>query len=252
LTSRAALQRHLVEDVPGSGKTTLALQYLMAGVRNGETVLYVTLSETEDELRLVASSHGWSLEGITIRELSPSESELEPDEQNTMFHPSEIELAATTRAVLDDIERLKPSRVVFDSFSELRLLAGSALRYRRQILTLKQFFARRNCTVLLLDDMTASDHDLQMRSIAHGVVLLEQVQPEYGAQRRRLQVLKYRGVHFRGGYHDYAIHRGGLAVFPRLVAAEHRQNGSRSRMASTITALDQLLGGGIEEGTSTA
>jgi circadian clock protein KaiC len=241
----------LVEGVPGAGKTTLALQFLMTGARLGESVLYVTLSETEEELRSVATSHGWSLDGITIRELSPTESELEPDEQNTMFHPSEIELATTTARVLDDVDRLKPARVIFDSLSELRLLAGTALRYRRQILALKQFLANRLCTVLLLDDMTATDHDLQMRSIAHGVVLLEQIRPEYGAQRRRLSVIKYRGVQFRGGYHDYAIERGGIVVFPRLVAAEHRQVSTRTRLASDVPALDELMGGGIEEGTST-
>lgn len=241
----------LVEGVPGSGKTTLALQFLMAGAQLGETVLYVTLSETEEELRSVAASHGWTLEGITIRELSPSEAELERDEQNTMFHPSEIEMAATTRRVLDDVDGLKPARIVFDSLSELRLLAGSALRYRRQILGLKQFLANRQCTVLLLDDMTVTDHDLQLRSIAHGVVLLEQIQPEYGSQRWRLSIVKYRGVQFRGGYHDYAIQKGGITVYPRLVAAEHRQLVTRARLASEVPALDELLGGGVEEGTST-
>jgi circadian clock protein KaiC len=241
----------LVEGVPGSGKTTLALQFLASGADAGESVLYVTMSETEEELRSVAASHGWSLAGITIRELAPSENELEPDEQNTMFYPAEVELAATTKSVLDEVERLKPARVVFDSLSELRLLAGSPLPYRRQILALKQFFANRQCTVLLLDDLTAADHDLQVQSIAHGVVRLEQLQPEYGSQRRRLRVMKYRGVHFRGGFHDYSIQRGGLLVFPRLVAAEHRQLTSRARIPSAIPALDELLGGGIEEGTST-
>lgn len=241
----------LVEGVPGSGKTTLALQFLRAGAAAGENVLYVTLSETEEELQSVVSSHGWTLDGITVRELSPSENELEPDEQNTMFHPSEIELAATTRRVLDDVERLKPTRVVFDSLSELRLLAGSPLRYRRQILALKQFMAHRQCTVLLLDDMTTVHHDLQMRSIAHGVVLLEQIHPEYGSQRRRLSVVKYRGVQFRGGYHDYTIERGGLVVFPRLVAAEHRQASPQAQLESGVPALDALLGGGLDEGSST-
>ena len=241
----------LVEGVPGSGKTTLALQFLMSGARAGETVLYVTLSETEEELRSVATSHGWTLDGITIRELSPSESDLEPDEQNTMFHPSEFELASTTQRVLEDVERLKPTRVVLDSLSELRLLAGNALRYRRQILALKQFLANRQVTVILLDDMTATEHDLQMRSIAHGVVLLEQIHPEYGSQRRRLTVIKYRGVQFRGGYHDYAIRKGGIEVFPRLVAAEHRRQSTRARLSSDLPALDDLFGGGIEEGTST-
>jgi circadian clock protein KaiC len=241
----------LVEGVPGSGKTTLALQFLMAGAAAGETVLYVTLSETEEELQAVVRSHGWTLDGITVHELSPSAAELEPDEQNTMFHPSEIELAATTRRVLDDVERLKPTRVVFDSLSELRLLAGSPLRYRRQILALKQFMAHRQCTVLLLDDMTAVHHDLQMRSIAHGVLLLEQIHPEYGSQRRRLSIVKYRGVAFRGGYHDYTIERGGLVVFPRLVAAEHRQASPRLQLGSGEPALDALLGGGLDEGSST-
>jgi circadian clock protein KaiC len=241
----------LVEGVPGSGKTTLAVQFLMNGAALGEPVLYVTLSETEEELRSVAESHGWDLTGVTIHELTPSESELEPDEQNMMFHPSELELAETTRRILRDVERLKPKRLVFDSLSEMRLLAGNALRYRRQILALKHFFSTRDCTVLLLDDLTASDHDLQMRSIAHGVLLLDQLNPEYGAERRRLRMLKYRGVRFRGGYHDYVIREGGIVVFPRLVAAEHRQSRERRKLRSDIEELDALLGGGIEEGTST-
>ena len=252
LTGGLARRRlYLVEGVPGSGKTTLALQFLMAGAAAGESVLYVTLSETEEELRTVAESHGWSLDGIQIRELTPDEGALDADEQNTMFHPSELELASTTKLILGDVERLKPTRVVFDSLSELRLLAGTALRYRRQILALKQFFATRDCTVILLDDMTASDHDLQVQSIAHGVVLLEQLTPEYGGERRRLRVVKYRGVRFRGGFHDYKINPGGLHVFPRLVAAEHRQASTRSRLPSDIPELDALLGGGLEDGTST-
>ncbi len=242
---------YLIEGRPGSGKTTLAMQFLMDGARLGESVLYITLSETEEELRAVAVSHGWNLDGVEIRELVPAEASLDPDEQNTMFHPSELELASTMKAFLMDVERLKPSRVVFDSMSELRLLAGAALRYRRQILALKQFFSTRDCTVLLLDDMTATDHDLQMQSIAHGVLLLEQLNPEYGAERRRLRVVKYRGVKFRGGFHDYVIYRGGIHVFPRLVAAEHRQETTRAKLQSDIPALDALLGGGIEEGTST-
>jgi circadian clock protein KaiC len=242
---------YLIEGVPGSGKTTLAMQFLMAGAAAGESVLYITLSETEEELRSVADSHGWTLDGVRMREVAPPEAALDFDEQNTMFHPSEVELAATTKLILEDVHRIKPTRVVFDSLSELRLLAGSALRYRRQILALKQFFAVRDCTVVLLDDMTATDHDLQMQSIAHGVIRLEQLNPEYGAERRRLRIVKYRGVKFRGGYHDYVIQRGGLEVFPRLVAAEHRQLVARAKLPSDIAELDALLGGGIEEGTST-
>lgn len=242
---------YLVEGVPGSGKTTLALQFLLEGVRRGEPVLYVTLSETMEELRGVAESHGWKLDGIHVRELVPSEESLRPDEQYTMFHPSEIELSETTKTILIDVEQHRPVRVVFDSLSELRLLAGNPLRYRRQILALKQFFAGRSCTVVLLDDMTSADHDLQVQSIAHGVLLLEQLNPDYGAERRRLRVVKFRGSRFRGGYHDYAIRRGGLEVFPRLVAGEHRPPAVSDVLASGLTELDALLGGGIERGTST-
>src|SRR5689334_13382436 len=242
---------YLIEGVPGSGKTTLSLQFLREGVRLGEPVLYVTLSETQEELDEVAASHGWSLDGITIRELVPSESALDPSEQYTMFHPADVELSETTKAILADVERIKPARVVFDSLSELKLLAGNPLRYRRQILALKQYFAGRQCTVMLLDDLTASDRDLQVQSIAHGVVLLEQLNPEYGAERRRLRIVKYRGVPFRGGFHDYLIRRGGLHVFPRLVAAEHRQSVEGPVLSSGIPGLDRLLGGGLDLGTST-
>jgi circadian clock protein KaiC len=241
----------LVEGMPGSGKTTLAMQFLLAGAAAGEPVLYVTLSETSDELRAVAKSHGWNLDEVHLRELTPSEDELETSEQNTLFHPSELELVDTTKRILADVEEIKPTRLVFDSLSELRLLAGNALRYRRQILALKHFFSTRRCTVVLLDDLTSSDRDLQMQSIAHGVLLLEQTNPEYGAERRRLRVVKYRGVQFRGGYHDYVIRRGGIQVFPRLVASEHRAPIARGRIASDIRELDSLLGGGLEEGTST-
>jgi circadian clock protein KaiC len=242
---------YLVEGVPGSGKTTLAMQFLMEGARLGESVLYITLSETAEEIASVAASHGWDLTGVTIRELLPHEGSLEAEDQYTMYHPSEVELAATTKLILEDVDRLKPSRVVFDSLSELRLVAGNPLRYRRQILALKQYFATRNCTVILLDDMTASDHDLHVQSIAHGVVLLQHMSPEYGAERRRLRVIKYRGTAYRGGYHDYVIKRGGLMVFPRLIAAEHRGSKAGARLKSNVDELDSLLGGGIEEGTST-
>ena len=242
---------YLLEGMPGSGKTTLALQFLMEGARRGEPVLYVTLSETEEELRAVARSHGWTLEGVVIRELTPAVNSLGPDEQYTVFHPSEVELSETTDRILQDVERTKPSRVVFDSLSELRLLAGSPLRYRRQILAFKQFFSGRRCTVLLLDDLTASAHDLQVHSIAHGAILLEHTIPAFGGQRRRLSVTKYRGSEFRDGYHDYTIRRGGLDVYPRLVAAEHRQQSTRVRLSSGLDGLDSLLGGGLERGTST-
>jgi circadian clock protein KaiC len=242
---------YLIEGMPGSGKTTLALQFLLEGARRRESVLYVTLSETAEELRAVACSHGWSLDGIHVRELVPSEQELKPDERYTLFHPSEVELGETTRQILEEVERIRPTRVVFDSLSELRLLAGSPLRYRRQILALKQFFSGRRCTVLLLDDRTSTEKDLQVQSIAHGVVTLEQLAPDYGAERRRLRVLKYRGIQFRGGLHDFVIRRGGLRVFPRLVASEHRPPPLRDKLASGIRELDTLLGGGIERGTST-
>jgi len=242
---------YLIEGVPGSGKTTLAMQYLLEGARHGEPVLYVTLSETEEELRAMARSHDWDLSGITIRELVPPEESLQPAEQYTMFHPAEVELSETTRTILADVESLKPTRLVFDSLSELRLLAGDPLRYRRQLLALKQFFRGRRCTVLLLDDLTSSGRDLQVQSIAHGVVLLEQLLPEYGADRRRLRVLKHRGRRFRGGYHDYVISTGGLNVFPRLVAAEHRHGWGEEKFSSGIQGLDTLVGGGLEAGTST-
>ena len=241
----------LIEGVPGSGKTTLALQFLLDGVAKGEKVLYVTLSETVEELQEVATSHGWTLNGIAVRDISPSADSLDPGQEYTMFHPSEVELGETTKVILADVEQNRPTRVVFDSLSELRLLAGNPLRYRRQILALKQFFSGRKCTVLLLDDLTSAQHDLQVQSIAHGVVALEQLNPEYGAERRRLSVRKYRGVSFRGGLHDYSIRRGGLEVFPRLVTADTPPNTALEKLGSGIKELDQLLGGGLERGTST-
>jgi circadian clock protein KaiC len=242
---------YLIEGMPGSGKTTLAFQFLLEGARVGERVMYVTLSETADEMKSVAESHGWDVRGVTIRELVPPSDLLQPSEQYTVFHPSEVELADTTKRILDEVEQSKPTRVVFDSLSELRLLAGSPLRYRRQILSLKQYFAGKRCTVLLLDDLTASEHDLQVLSIAHGALLLEHTMPAFGSLRRRLSVTKYRGSTFRGGFHDYTIVRGGLEVFPRLVAAEHRREPGRDRLESGLTGLDRLLGGGLERGTST-
>jgi circadian clock protein KaiC len=241
---------YLVEGDPGAGKTTLALQFLLEGARAGERGLYVTLSETKEELDEVARSHGWSLDPLTVCELIPSEESLLPDAQTRMFHPSEVELSETTRAVLAEVERIKPTRVVFDSLSEMRLLAQNPLRYRRQILGLKQFFAGRQCTVLLLDDRTSEVNDLHLQSLAHGVVTLEQLAPEYGAERRRLRVVKMRGKLFRGGFHDFTIIRGGLEVYPRLVAAEHRRPFEPGQLKSGVAALDALLGGGLDRGTS--
>ncbi len=242
---------YLVEGMPGSGKTTLAFQFLMEGARLGERVLYVTLSETENEIRSVGASHGWSLDGVVIHEAIPTENSLSPAEQYTMFHPAEVELGETTQRVLSEVDQTRPARVVFDSLSELRLLAGNPLRYRRQILALKRFFAGRRCTVLLLDDLTAAGRDLQVQSIAHGAILLEHSIPKYGLQRRQLSITKFRGSDFRGGYHDYAIRKGGLDVYPRLIASEHPQTSTRDRLESGIKEFDTLLGGGIERGTST-
>lgn len=241
---------YLVEGNPGAGKTTLALQFLLEGARRGERGLYVTLSESKTELAGVARSHGWSLDGIDLFELIPSEASLRPDTQYTIFHPSEVELSTTTKQVLAEVERVRPSRVVFDSLSELRLLAQNQLRYRRQILALKQFFAGRGATVLLLDDRSGVESDEHLQSIAHGVVSLEQMAPEFGAERRRLRVVKLRGATYRGGYHDFVIATGGLDVFPRLVAAEHRPEFEPGRLSSGVAAVDALLGGGPEFGTS--
>ena len=240
----------LVEGDPGTGKTTLALQFLIEGVRQGEKGLYVTLSESTEELAAVAASHGWSLEGIEVFELMPDEEALRPDAQYTVFHPSEVELTSTTQAIFETIARVNPVRVVFDSLSELRLLARDSLRYRRQILAFKQFFSHRHATVLMLDDRTGEDGDLQLRSLAHGVLLLEQLALDYGAERRKLRVVKMRGVLYRGGYHDYTIRTGGIVVFPRLVAAEHHTPFKRGAVLSGVSELDELLGGGLDRGTS--
>jgi circadian clock protein KaiC len=242
---------YLIEGDPGTGKTTLALQFLLEGARRGEPVLYVTLSETKEELTAVADSHGWSLEGVTLHELVPPEESLKAEAQYTIFHPSEVELGETTRAVIGEVERIQPRRVVFDSLSEMRLLARDPLRYRRQILALKQFFAGRKSTVLLLDDRTSADADLQVQSIAHGVLMLEQLELDYGAERRRLRVSKLRGSRFRGGFHDFTIRTGGVEVFPRLVAAGRRNEFEAESVASGVAELDALLGGGLDRGTAT-
>ncbi|MDB4958321.1 MAG: circadian clock protein KaiC [Myxococcales bacterium] len=242
---------YLVDGDPGAGKTTLALQFLLAGVAAGERVLYITLSETETEIRLIADSHEWSLQGISMFELSALEQQMCIDSENTIFHPSDIELTETTRTLLKRVDEIKPQRVVFDSLSELRLLAQSQLRYRREVLNLKQYFAGKHCTVMLLDDRTSDPNDMQLQSLAHGVLSMEQLAPEYGGDRRRLRVTKLRGSRFRSGYHDFIIETGGLAVYPRLVAAEHHVAFKRDCISSGLPELDRVLGGGIHRGTST-
>jgi circadian clock protein KaiC len=242
---------YLLEGAPGAGKTTVALQFLREGALLGEPVVYVTLSETEEELRGVAKSHGWTLDGVTIQELLPTPGALRAEDQYTVFHPSEMELGDTIERILAKVEEINPKRIVFDSLSELRLLSGNSLRYRRQILALKQFFTGRQCTVLLLDDMSGTRHDLQVQSIAHAVIRLEQFHSDYGATRRRMVVLKFRGKQFRGGFHDYLIERGGLRVFPRLGAPEPLPFRPHERMPSGLAELDDLMGGGLEKGTST-
>jgi circadian clock protein KaiC len=242
---------YLYEGRPGAGKTTLALQFLLEGARRGERVLYITLSETLEELRLVAKRHGWSLDGVDVFELIPPETTLDPERELTVLHPAEVELSETTKLVLDRVEKLNATRVVFDSLSELRLLAQSALRHRRQVLALKHFFASRQCTVILLDDLTSAGDDLQLHSISHGVVLLEQLAIEYGAERRRLRIVKMRGIKFRGGYHDFVIRRGGIEVFPRLIAAQHHTPFLGEFAPSGNAELDRMLGGGLERGTNT-
>jgi len=240
---------YLVEGSPGAGKTTLGLQFLLDGVAKGESGLYITLSETADELTAVAVSHGWDIGALSVFELA-GDHDLDPDAQQSVFHPSEVELGETTRNVMDRIDTVRPQRVVFDSLSEMRLLAQNPLRYRRQILALKQFFTSRACTVLLLDDKT-SQSDQHLHSIAHGVISLEQIAKEFGKERRRVNIIKMRGIRFRGGYHDYALDTGGITMFPRLVAAEHASDFTSMVHSSGSEGLDVLLGGGLMRGTNT-
>jgi circadian clock protein KaiC len=242
---------YLLEGDSGVGKTTLALQFLLEGARQNESCLYITLSETKDELLQVASSHGWSLDKIHLLELSAIEQQLKSETDHTFFHPSEVELNKTTKILTDAVEKFNPSRLVFDSLSELRLMAETPLRYRRQILTLKQFLAGKNVTILLLDDNTGDEKDQQVRSLAHGVLSLKKTSPVYGINRRNLLIEKIRGVKFREGYHEYAIEKGGISVYPRLVAAEHHTPFKRESVPSGIAEFDELLGGGFDRGTST-
>jgi circadian clock protein KaiC len=240
----------LLEGSPGTGKTTIATQFLMAGAEAGERSLYITLSETEDELRIGAASHGWTLDGIEIFELVPPESLLDDEQQQSLLYSSDLELGETTKRIFEAFERVKPERVVLDSLSEIRLLAQSSLRYRRQILALKHYFARSKATVLMLDDLSSEANDRTMHSVAHGVVRLEELSPEYGPERRRLRVIKYRGQRYRGGYHDFVIDTGGVRVFPRLVSAEHKSSFERGVLPSESAELNALLGGGVERGSS--
>jgi circadian clock protein KaiC len=240
----------LLEGSPGTGKTTIATQFLMSGAAAGEPVLYITLSETEDELRAGARSHGWALEGVGIFELVPPESLLNDDQQQSLLYSSDLELGETTKRIFEAFETVKPKRVVLDSLSEIRLLAQSSLRYRRQILALKHYFARSGATVLMLDDLSSEANDRTMHSVAHGVIRLEELSPEYGAERRRLRVIKYRGQRYRGGHHDFIIDTGGVRVFPRLVSAEHRKPFDRTVLATESAELNALLGGGVERGSS--
>lgn len=223
---------------------------MAAGAADGETVLYITSSETEDELRSSAASHGWAMTGIEIFELIPPENLLDEQQQQSLLYSSDLELGETTRRIFEVFERVRPSRVVLDSLSEIRLLAQGPLRYWRQVLALKHYFARQKVTVLLLDDMTTDDRDRSVHSVAHGIVRLEELAPDYGAERRRLRVVKYRGQRYRGGYHDFVIRTGGIEVFPRLVSAEHKSDFKRDQLASGSLEINALLGGGVERGSS--
>lgn len=242
---------YLIEGDPGAGKTTIGLQFLLAGLQKGEKCLFITLSESKEELLGVAMSHGWSIEQIPILDMTPADRDLQPQAQYTVFHPSEMELADTAGTVLKQADEIKPDRVVFDSLSEFRLLARDQLRYRRQILALKRHFTGHNSTALLLDDRTGGEQDLQLQSIAHGVITMETLKPDFGATRRRLRLVKLRGSAFREGFHDYTIETGGIRVYPRVVAAEHKRGFSRGRALSGVTGLDRLLGGGLDKGTTT-
>jgi circadian clock protein KaiC len=242
---------YLMQGEPGTGKTTLAFQFLLEGIAEGQKCLYISFSESREELESVAQSHGWDISKLDMLELGSIEEQLKPEAQNTIFYPSEVEMNQTMGVLYSEIKRIKPKRIVFDSISEMRMLAESSLRYRRQMLALKQFFAKEDCTVLLLDDLTTSPTDLQVQSIVHGVVNLQKLHPEFGNERRRLNIVKLRGIEYLGGFHDYVIKKGGIDVFPRMISAQHEAKTSMMVYSSGIKELDDLLGGGIDGGTST-
>jgi len=240
----------LLEGSPGTGKTTIATEFVVTGAQAGERCLYITLSETEEELRAGAAAHGWDLAGVEIFELVPPESLLDEDQQQSLLYSSDLELGESTKRIFKAVERVQPDRVVLDSLSEIRLLAQNSLRYRRQVLALKHYFAKQGATVLMLDDLTTEVNDKTVHSVAHGVIRLEEISPDYGGDRRRLRVAKYRGRRYRSGYHDFIIDGGGVRVFPRLVSAEHKARVARDVIKSGSPKLDTLLGGGVERGSS--
>lgn len=242
---------YLMQGEPGTGKTTIAFQFLLEGIKNGEKCMYVSFSESREELDSVAQSHGWDISKLDMLELGSIEEQLKPEAQNTVFYPSEVEMTQTTGYLYSEVERIKPTRIVFDSVSELRMLAESSLRYRRQMLALKQFFSKMNATVLLLDDLTTSPKDLQVQSIVHGVINLLKHHPEFGTERRRLNIVKLRGIDYAGGYHDYIIKKGGVEVFPRMISANYKLKLDAQKFSSGLKELDDLVGGGLDSGTST-
>jgi circadian clock protein KaiC len=242
---------YLMQGEPGTGKTTIAFQYLLEGLKAKERCLYISFSESREELVAVADSHDWDISNLNMLELGSIEEQLKPESQNTIFYPSEVEMNNTMNVLYSEIEKIKPQRIVFDSISEMGMLAESSLRYRRQMLALKQFFAKKNCTVLLLDDLTSSPTDLQVQSIVHGVINLQKLHPEFGNERRRMNIVKLRGIEYMGGYHDYVIKKGGVEIFPRMISNNHESKVVLQRYSSNIVELDHLVGGGLHAGTST-